>query len=110
MCKKYFIFAILSFVSMVFLLMFSCSKVSKPEINSFQEIKKHFTDPPAEFRSAPLTVWNDDVTEEKIEKQITEMYEQGIGGIYVHPRFGFMTEYFSDSYFSLYRFGIRQNQ
>ena len=105
---KYIIFAVLFMFFTTFLIMFSCSKVSKSKINSFQEIKKHFADPPAKFRSAPLTVWNDDVTEEKIEKQITEMHDQGIGGIFVHPRFGFMTEYLSDNYFSLYQFTYKK--
>jgi len=101
---RYLCIFLRNFIFIIFLLIMACSKKTSLEFDSFQEIKGHFDDPPAEFRSAPLWVWNDEVTEEKIDKQLTELHTQGIGGVFVHPRFGFITPYFSERYFSLYQF------
>ena len=65
MHTKYFLFMITSFILIAFLQMLSCSKEKSLEINSFQEIKEHFANPPAEFRSVPFWVWNDEVTDKK---------------------------------------------
>ena len=91
-----------------FSLIFSCTGKRQSRINSFNEIKKDFSDPPVEFRSVPLTVWNDDITEEKIENQINMLHSQGIGGIMVHPRYGLINPYLSDEYFSLYQFAYKK--
>lgn len=82
MRMKFLLFPVACFFAMVFLLMLNCSK----NINTFNEVEKHFANPPVEFRSVPLTVWNDDVTEEKIERQINMLHSQGIGGVFIHPR------------------------
>ena len=105
---RYLFYAIASFVLIGFFLMLYCSKKSSLEINSFKEIKKHFVNPSVEFRSVPFAVWNDEVTEEKIERQITELHSQGIGGVFIHPRYGLNTPYFSDRYFSLYQFAYEK--
>src|SRR3989339_1654853 len=102
MCKKsLFIKNVILSITML-LLIFSCSKKDTQKINSFREIEKYFSNPPVEFRSVPLWVWNDDVTEEIIDKQLTDLHSKGIGGVFVHPRSGFITPYFSERYFSLY--------
>ena len=106
MHTKYFLFMITSFILIAFLQMLSCSKEKSLEINSFQEMKEHFANPPAEFRSVPFWVWNDEVTEKKIEEQLTELHSQGIGGVFIHARYGLITPYLSDRWFSLYQFAF----
>jgi len=108
MRMKYLFFSIAGFFAIAFLLMLYCTKKSTSEINSFEEIKKHFVNPSVEFRSIPFAVWNDDVTEEKIERQINMLHSQGIGGVFIHPRYGLTTEYLSDEYFSLYQFAYEK--
>jgi len=61
-----------------------------------------FQNPPSEYRSAPLWVWNDDVTTTQIEEQLKEFNEKGIGGVFIHPRPGLITPYLSEEWLSLY--------
>ncbi len=68
--KLYFRFMISALV----LLFINCSlpQVEEPaHIKSFDGLRKIFENPPVEYRSAPLWVWNDDMIEEEIEKQLT---------------------------------------
>jgi hypothetical protein len=88
------------------LLFFSCSKKapeSPAAVRSFEKLKTLFSDPPAEFRSAPLWVWNDEMTEDEIDTQLADFKEKGIGGVFVHPRPGLITPYLSDRWNTLFR-------
>ena len=42
------------------------------------EVRERFVEPPAAFRPAPLYVWNDDLQEDELARQLDEMKEQGI--------------------------------
>ena len=84
--------------------LFGCSQKQEqpsPEIQSFAELKELLPDPPSDYRSAPLWDWNEDITEEGIAFQMEEFKKAGIGGVFVHPRPGLITEYFSDEWFHL---------
>ncbi len=48
----------------------------------FTTIEKDFKDPPADFRSAPLAVWNSKVTEAEVERTMRELKEAGFGGLF----------------------------
>ena len=67
---------------------------------------KEVKDPPASFRSAPLWVWNTDVTKEDIDRMLNEFKEQGFGGAFVHPRPGLITDYLSEDRFALYAYSL----
>lgn len=71
--------------------------------DSFAIIEKDFKDPPADYRSAPLAVWNSKVTEAEVERTMQELKDAGFGGLFVHPRPGMITEYLGDEWFSLYK-------
>jgi hypothetical protein len=77
----------------------SCAK--KPEGHSYEAILRTFTDPPAEFRSAPLWVWNDLMTRDQIKRELEDFRARGIGGAFIHPRPGLITPYLMDEWFSL---------
>ncbi len=49
------------------------------------DLEPLFLDPPAEYRSAPLWVWNDRVSEAQIDEQLADFKAKGIGGVFVHP-------------------------
>jgi hypothetical protein len=66
-----------------------------------------FKNPSAEFRSAPLWVWNDAISEEQIRLQLTELKNHGFGGAFVHPRPGMITEYLSEGWFSLWGYALK---
>ncbi len=95
----------------VSLLPFSCSQKPVPgNISSVQEVRLLFVDPPSEYRSAPLWDWNEQITEEGIDFQMKEFKEAGIGGVFVHPRPGLLTEYLSDDWFRLFDYTVQKGK
>lgn len=62
----------------------------------------NFQSPPAEYRSAPLWVWNDRITVEQIDGQMADFKAKGIGGLFVHPRPGLITPYLSEEWLALF--------
>jgi len=95
----------------VSLLPFSCSQKPVPgNISSVQEVRQLFVDPPSEYRSAPLWDWNEQITEEGIDFQMKEFKEAGIGGVFVHPRPGLLTEYLSDDWFRLFDYTVQKGK
>jgi len=88
-----------------------CSKESVPQgIQTVTEFKTLFADPPSDYRSAPLWDWNDQITEEGIDFQMEEFKKAGIGGVFVHPRPGLLTEYLSDDWFHLFDYTVQKGK
>jgi hypothetical protein len=88
------------------LLLVGCSKKvpeSNSQVRSFEQLKTMFNNPPSGYRSAPLWVWNDDMTEGEIDTQLADFKEKGIGGVFVHPRPGLITPYISDRWNALFK-------
>jgi len=93
------------------LLVFSCGQKSNMDDNqSVEEMRKLFVDPPSEYRSAPLWDWNEKITEEGIDFQMREFKNAGIGGVFVHPRPGLLTEYLSDDWFHLFDYTVQKGK
>jgi alpha-L-rhamnosidase len=82
----------------------SCAK--KTEGPSYDVLLKTFADPPAEYRSAPLWVWNDLMTRDAIKRQLEDFKARGIGGAFIHPRPGLITPYLNDEWFSLCAYAV----
>lgn len=64
-------------------------------------IRSHFANPPAEYRPTPFWFWNHRLCADEIERQIREMHAKGVGGFFIHGRFGLETEYLSPEWMSL---------
>lgn len=94
----------LFFLILTVVLCFGCKK--QPALDTYAEVLEAFKSPPAEFRSAPLWVWNDRVTEEQIETQLSDFKAHGIGGVFIHPRPGLITPYLSEEWLSLCRHAV----
>lgn len=93
--------------------MVECSKEIVPEgqgIQTYSGLKELFADPPAEYRSAPLWDWNDKITEEGIDFQMKKFKEGGIGGVFIHPRPGLITEYLSEDWNHLFDYTVRKGK
>jgi hypothetical protein len=89
------------------LLLSGCSKKepdSATRVRTFEKLKALFDNPPAGYRSAPLWVWNDDMTEDEIDTQLADFKDKGIGGVFVHPRPGLITPYLSDRWNALFKY------
>ena len=93
-----FIFIILSVVP-------GC-KTQGEKPDSYSTVLTAFRNPPAEYRSAPLWVWNNRVTTAQIEEQLKDFQDKGIGGVFIHPRPGLITPYLSEEWFSLCRHAV----
>lgn len=66
-------------------------------------LRAMFADPPRQYASAPLWVWNDMLTEEQVVQTLHDLAEQKIKQAIVHPRPGLMTPYLSDDWFRLWK-------
>ena len=96
--------------SVLGLLLMTCQPVRKDEaltLNSYSQLKEWLVDPPSEYRSAPLWDWNDRITREGIAFQLQEFKNAGIGGVFVHPRPGLITEYLSEDWHQLFDFTVQ---
>ncbi len=88
-----------------------CSKKPVQEnVQTVTDLKELFNNPPSEYRSAPLWDWNDLITKEGIDFQMNEFKKAGIGGVFVHPRPGLITEYLSDEWFQLFDYTVQKGR
>lgn len=82
------------------------SATGQPREMRFGKLIKQFQNPSKEYRSAPLWVWNTQVTYADIDRMLGELKDQGFGGAFVHPRPGLITKYLSDEWFDMYRYSV----
>jgi len=69
-------------------------------------VKAVFADPPREYSTAPLWVWNDMLTEQQIRQTMQDLAGQKVMQAFVHPRPGLMTPYLSDDWFRLWKVAL----
>jgi hypothetical protein len=96
-----------------FLMVIAVACTQKPVtvgIQSTTQLKQLFADPPSEYRSAPLWDWNEQISEEGIDFQMKEFKKAGIGGVFVHPRPGLLTEYLSEDWFHLFDYTVQKGK
>ncbi len=74
--------------------------------NSVEAVRSMLHEPPVEYRSSPLVVWNDDMTEEKIANMLTDLQSQGVWQLFIHPRPSLVTPYLSERWLDLYEWTI----
>lgn len=71
-------------------------------------VKRQFVNPPRQYSSAPLWVWNDMLTEEQIIATLRDLAGQKVKQVFVHPRPGLMTPYLSADWFRLWRVALKE--
>ncbi len=57
-------------------------------------------EPPSIYRSAPFWAWNDWMDPQRLCRQIEQMHSAGMGGFFMHSRYGLKTPYLSDEWFA----------
>jgi hypothetical protein len=100
-------------MTVVLLILAGCNRkkhVPDRHISDYEQLRKLFKDPPAEYRSTPLWDWNDKITEEGIDFQMEKFKEGGLGGVFVHPRPGLITEYLSDDWDRLFEHTVKKGR
>lgn len=70
---------------------------------SSREVLEVFANPPREYASAPLWVWNDRLSEDQIRNTLRDLAGQKVLQVFVHPRPGLMTPYLSEEWFRLWK-------
>ena len=102
--KKFFVSALMLLCSV------SLHATTQKREMQMQRLQQEFVNPSSEFRSAPLWVWNTDVTTQDIDRMLQELKDQGFGGALVHPRPGLVTEYLSDEWFRLWKYALEKGK
>ncbi|MBI4908776.1 MAG: hypothetical protein HY820_34465 [Acidobacteria bacterium] len=77
-------------------------------VDSIARLKELFAKPPASYSTLPFFVWNGEMTEAMIDAQLRDYNAQHIGGFFIHPRPGLITEYLSNRWFELVRYTVTQ--
>lgn len=102
------------FLSGLFVLTLSCCDSNNSNnidsTDNFATLESLFADPPSEYRSMPLWVWNGKVTEAELDRMLVELKDAGFGGLFVHPRPGMITEYLSDDWFKMYKYTVEKGK
>jgi alpha-L-rhamnosidase len=70
--------------------------------------RKLFSDPPRQYSTAPLWVWNDMLTDEEIIGTLRDLAGQQVKQVFVHPRPGLMTPYLSPEWFRLWKVALKE--
>ncbi|MGX5819259.1 glycosyl hydrolase [Chitinophaga lutea] len=76
----------------------------------FEEIVSRFRDPGADFRTAPLWVWNSKVNKRDIDSMLHDFRGNDFGGVIIHPRPGLITEYLSTEWYDLFLYAMEQGK
>ncbi len=71
-------------------------------------VKAKFVNPPREYSTGPLWVWNDMLTDEQVIFTLRSLAEQKVKQAFVHPRPGLMTPYLSEEWFRLWKVALEE--
>lgn len=77
-------------------------------VTSAKELRPLFHNPPRQFSTGPLWVWNDMLTEDQVRSTLRDLAKQKIQQVWVHPRPGLMTPYLGDEWFKLFRIALNE--
>lgn len=64
-----------------------------------KEMESFWPDPPAVFRGAPFWAWNSELHPDRLTRAIESMHKAGMGGFFMHSRYGLKTPYLSKEWF-----------
>mgnify|MGYP001327162343 FL=1 len=66
---------------------------------SLKEYLEPWQSPSSAYRSAPFWSWNTKLDPERLCRAIESMHAAGMGGFFMHSRYGLKTAYLSDEWF-----------
>ncbi|MHC4616711.1 MAG: glycosyl hydrolase [Planctomycetota bacterium] len=71
-------------------------------------VRTLFANPPREYSTAPLWVWNEMLTAQHIVSTLRDLAGQSVKQVFVHPRPGLMTPYLSDDWFRMWKVALEE--
>lgn len=96
-------------VSMLILAVSCTEKVQMDtHFTSFKQLNTHFKEVPNAYKTVPFWVWNGEMTMAVIDEQLEDFAEKGFGGVFVHPRYGLITEYASEEWYALVEYATKR--
>jgi hypothetical protein len=84
--------------------------IVKPKNISFSQLAAQFKTPDKAFGSAPLWVWNADITKGKIDSMLPEFKANAFGGVFIHPRPGLITPYLSERWLERFDYAVKKGK
>jgi len=60
---------------------------------------REWQNPSSKYRSAPFWSWNSKLDPQRLVDEITEMHRSGMGGFFMHSRYGLKTPYLGQEWF-----------
>lgn len=89
---------------------FTLCLVSQAFGTESKRVKSLFKNPPTEYSTGPLWVWNDMLTEAEIRGTLQDLANQKVRQVWVHPRPGLMTPYLSPEWFRLWHVALEEGK
>jgi hypothetical protein len=93
---------ICSVLAMLSVVTLQARELSLPAQTAAQT-RKLFQKPTVDYSTGPLWVWNDMLTDAQIRADLRDLAAQAVKQVWIHPRPGLMTPYFSTSWFQLWQ-------
>ncbi|RPH90653.1 MAG: hypothetical protein EHM72_18925, partial [Calditrichaeota bacterium] len=84
--------------------------ITQAQLPTWRTVTENFVEPAMSFRPAPFWVWHDRVDTVKIERDLQDFVDIGMGGVFIHPRYGLITEYLSDEWFDQVQFSLNKTK
>lgn len=74
------------------------------------DLKQEFLHPSEEFSPIPFWFWNDELSEEELDRQMREFKDKGVDGFVIHPRLGLPESigYLTEEYFHYVRHAVER--
>ena len=95
-----------------FIILYSCknNSINEVKVPDFTTLASQFSEPPAEYTTAPFFVWDGDITSEEIDKDLVSFKNAGSSQVIIHPRPGLINEYLSVNWFDLYKHAVEKGK
>ncbi|MFP4355502.1 MAG: glycosyl hydrolase [Phycisphaerae bacterium] len=71
-------------------------------------IQQQWSNPSSQYRSAPFWSWNGKLEPERLKRAVRSMHAAGMGGFFMHSRYGLKTPYMSEQWFECVKACIEQ--
>jgi hypothetical protein len=84
--------------------------IVKPKNINFRQLAAQFKTPDKSFGSAPLWVWNAEISKGKIDSMMPEFKANAFGGVFIHPRPGLITPYLSERWLECYNYAVKKGK
>lgn len=68
-------------------------------MSAVKDMFESWSNPPSIYRSAPFWSWNSQLDTDRLTRAIEGMHQAGMGGFFMHSRYGLKTPYLGEAWF-----------